>query len=305
MTSQAINRTLNLASAFCLAFIGWRFGAAYMAKDGAMAGFSGLDGTRIRVEGVAWRGAQKNIVLVASTNCHFCKESAPFYTLLSGSAAANGYRFVLLLREPIEDSKPFVRELGLGSSVEFRRTDPVSIGVRMTPTLLVLSSNGVVERSWVGKLTPKQEVEVYSALKLANPNPRPSDSNTTTVVPVAAAELAGALRRGAVVVDIQERSRFDEAHIEGALNIPIDELIPRAPHELPSDAPIYLYCVEYRNRICTPLAQSLSKHGCDAASRVLEYAGFTNSKVIGDDLAALGAAGVPIFGSPCRPQATQ
>ena len=44
-----------------------------------------------------------------------------------------------------------------------------------------------------------------------------------------------------LLLDVRTRSEFDSGHIEGAVNIPLQELASRS-NELPQDQPIVIYC---------------------------------------------------------------
>lgn len=54
-------------------------------------------------------------------------------------------------------------------------------------------------------------------------------------------EIDGLAEGGACMLDVREPKEWEEAHIEGALHIPPDQLRDRLT-ELPSAATIFLYC---------------------------------------------------------------
>ena len=53
---------------------------------------------------------------------------------------------------------------------EVVRLNPGSINVRGTPTLILVDREGVVLKTWIGKLTVEQEVDVLSNLFGTSPN---------------------------------------------------------------------------------------------------------------------------------------
>lgn len=61
-----------------------------------------------------------------------------------------------------------------------------------------------------------------------------SEANSAT----SAQEL---LEEGATLVDVRTPAEHAEAHLEGTLNVPVDELLPRLS-ELPKDKPVIVYC---------------------------------------------------------------
>jgi rhodanese-related sulfurtransferase len=64
-------------------------------------------------------------------------------------------------------------------------------------------------------------------------------SDTSEVSPTAAdvALRAG----GAVLIDVRERSEYEQAHIPGSILIPLAEL-PRRMSEIPADQDVYVHC---------------------------------------------------------------
>lgn len=49
------------------------------------------------------------------------------------------------------------------------------------------------------------------------------------------------LLKGGVVVDVRTPAEFAEGHVEGALNVPVDQL-PARLSELPADRTVIVYC---------------------------------------------------------------
>src|SRR5205807_639643 len=63
-----------------------------------------------------------------------------------------------------------------------------------------------------------------------------------TSVPVSADELQSMMARGEVlVVDVRPRLEYDSGHLQGAISVPIQDLIARLG-ELPRDRKIVTYC---------------------------------------------------------------
>ena len=67
-----------------------------------------------------------------------------------------------------------------------------------------------------------------------------------------------------IVIDVREPDEYAQGHVEGAINIPPDQLLAGAPQlkDIPKDHPIILYC----------------KSGArsNSASHILDALGFTN-----------------------------
>jgi len=68
------------------------------------------------------------------------------------------------LTEELKQSREYLRSLNV-SIDEVKQTPPGSVGVRATPTLILINSGGIVVNSWVGRLQSDKEAEVLSQLQ--------------------------------------------------------------------------------------------------------------------------------------------
>lgn len=134
-----------------------RSGAAVMVSD-VVKGKS-LDG---RALGVDWAKNHRTLVLAISTKCHFCKDSIPFYRKLS--AADKDVKMVAVLPQSITESQQFLGDAGVHVDDVKQASLLSSLGVRGTPTLLLVNDIGVVTDVWIGKLQPDGEAQVFSAV---------------------------------------------------------------------------------------------------------------------------------------------
>lgn len=58
---------------------------------------------------------------------------------------------------------------------------------------------------------------------------------------IAATEAKALVQQGALLIDVRTPDEFDVKHLDGAINIPVDQLEARAA-ELPKDKDLILYC---------------------------------------------------------------
>lgn len=298
---RTFNWVLNTISVLCATFVIWQVARNYFLSSTRSSGFVDQVGSNVKLAGASWSTSPKTVVLALSTQCHFCKVSAGFYRTLVGSARPERFRVVAAVRESAQELRPHLAELGIESVQTVGEVDFATLGVEVTPTVLVVDRGGTVQAAWRGKLTPSQEREVFAAVQTEMPRQlKGSPSSGAPVIPVRAAELLTLLKSPhTILLDIRERPRFYEAHITGALNMPLDEFVPRGPHELPQDDAILLYCIEYSSGGCSSQAR-FTTWGCEEAIRGLDYVGMTQVRPIADDLATLAAKGIPVEGKPCR-----
>jgi thioredoxin-related protein len=125
-------------------------------------------GTVVKLPGSVPTNPQPTLVLALSKHCHFCQESVGFYQKLTAlkNSSSHGLRMVAVLPEKQEEAEGYLKEQGIG--VDEVISMPVSkLGVRGTPTLLLLDSQNKLEELWIGKLDDSQESQVMERLKKA------------------------------------------------------------------------------------------------------------------------------------------
>jgi hypothetical protein len=113
-----------------------------------------------------WSANPETLVLGVRDGCHFCQASMPFYRLLSEAERAGKLHAHLLAVMP---DPPEVGVLDMHSGgVDVRGVfnHPLSeLHVDVTPTLLLVDSQGKIERAWVGQLSDSQQKTVLNALE--------------------------------------------------------------------------------------------------------------------------------------------
>lgn len=119
-------------------------------------------GTKLALPGVDWGKSDRTLLMVLSTNCRFCTESAPFYQQLAQEKAKRGRgSIVAVLPQGADEAKKYLDDHGIGVD-EIKQAAPNSIGVRATPTIILVDQTGSVVESWVGKLPTAQESAVLN-----------------------------------------------------------------------------------------------------------------------------------------------
>src|SRR5579885_3681194 len=110
-----------------------------------------------KLPGVDWASNEKTLVLAISTTCHFCRESEPFYRRLRQELGGR-MKIIAVLPPPTTEAEQYLKSADL-------RVDQVKelsldrIGVRGTPTILLVDGKGVVTPSgWVNFRTRNRSV---------------------------------------------------------------------------------------------------------------------------------------------------
>lgn len=109
---------------------------------------------------------QRTILLVLSTQCHFCTEGAPFYRLLVEQCRTRGIHSVAVFPQSIPEGSAYLSNHGITVDA-VQQISPRSINVQGTPTLLMLTDSGIVEHVWVGKLASDGQQQVLASIDRA------------------------------------------------------------------------------------------------------------------------------------------
>jgi hypothetical protein len=115
-------------------------------------------GAKLTAEPVNWHDSPKNVVLLLSTTCHFCKESSGFYRKLVEDCRSHARTVALFPQTPLE-AQAYLKAEDVQVD-EVKHADFQSLQIGGTPTLLLVDSNGVVQKVWLGKLPEAKEQEV-------------------------------------------------------------------------------------------------------------------------------------------------
>jgi hypothetical protein len=128
-------------------------------------------GTQLSLPGVEWSRANRTLLMVLSTQCHFCSESADFYRRLLPEARARNIPVVAAFAQSPEEARQYLGNLGLPlSSIAVTQTPPAVLQVPGTPTVMVVDGKGLVIRAWAGKLPAQTEGEVFMEINSSGGN---------------------------------------------------------------------------------------------------------------------------------------
>lgn len=119
-----------------------------------------LVGTTVSLPGVDWAGNRQTLLLVLAKGCHFCTESASFYKQIALAATQRGdFQVVALFPQDESEAREYLNQIEVPIN-EVKQISIGKIGVRGTPTLLLVDKTGVIKEAWLGRLQPDKEAEV-------------------------------------------------------------------------------------------------------------------------------------------------
>jgi len=178
--NKHINLGLNLLIAAVLVSIGvvvirhyWHSGRSSVPPRD----YGVPTGSKVSLHDIDWEKNGQTLLLVLDTGCQYCTASAPFYQELVRKTAHNRrVQLIAALPQEIRNSKQYLSELNVPID-DIRQSSLTALGVKGTPTLILIDSKGEVMQSWPGKLSPEKEREVL--LKLGSP-----DSSSAELHPI-------------------------------------------------------------------------------------------------------------------------
>lgn len=168
---KAANIALIIACALLIGALARNYYLSRLPDPGVKLGIE--KGEPVKLSGDAsadTQTAQTTLVLALSTHCGFCQESVPFYQKLAAfkNSSPARVRLATVMSESKEEIEAYLKKQGIAADAVFSM--PVSqIGVKGTPTLLLLDGQNKLIESWVGKLNSQEESEVIAHLQKACP----------------------------------------------------------------------------------------------------------------------------------------
>lgn len=108
-----------------------------------------------------WKQHRHTLVLALNTGCHFCEQSVPFYRSLGDRLEHGGIDLDLVAVFPNDPAQ--VRQFMTREALRIRSVSAApleKLRVNATPTVILVDDKGRVERSWVGFLSPAEELDL-------------------------------------------------------------------------------------------------------------------------------------------------
>jgi len=199
-------------------------------------------GTLVDSWATHWNQATRHLVLVVTTSCPACRQSAPLYEALSRRAKdSQDTRLVVVSNEPVDAVRGWLDVNAIQPEEIVQVEDLAEVGVFLVPTLLIVDQKGGVTDVVVGQLSAKQEEELRA--RVDDPLgsvPLDYSSASSEIDETTLGHLLDTL--GPLVVDIRDRDAYEQDPGVATVNIPGQELSARAPIELSRSRPLIVDC---------------------------------------------------------------
>ena len=236
-------------------------------------------GDEVAIADVNWAENGRTLVFALQPDCGYTDASIPFYRDLLASLPAGHIRPVLVTPHTVAIGQQMATDYKLAIT-DIRRASFSTLKAPGSPTLLLVDARGRLVESWVGKLSPAKETDLFA--RLALPRARAAAATSTIVEP------DPAVVAGAIVVDTRDRDEIAAGPIRGALTMPLNEVQTRLVHEVPAGTRVVAVC-DYCVR-CGETNPALPTR-CDLVRRVMGQLGFNEVELVGRvEIAAKPAA---------------
>jgi hypothetical protein len=160
---KKVEVTANIAIIMVAIMIGVVFVQKYFPRDKSREAIATPLGEKVAIPNVEWGQKKKTVILALQEGCRYCSDSASFYQQLAKEAEKRAIQIVAVLPQPVEKSESYLESLKIPINT-IRQASFPSIGIRGTPTILLVDTEGKVTDSWVGKLSLDKEKEVLERL---------------------------------------------------------------------------------------------------------------------------------------------
>jgi peroxiredoxin len=157
------NISLIAAAVVFIAVISWLFWRHYSSLRRPHSAIQ--PGTRLTLPEVDWSASPQTLLLFLSTECEYCTASARFYQrLVNRAALTHNTQLIAIFPQTINESREYLARHGIQVDT-LQKAVLASMGVRGTPTLILVDGNGVVINAWDGKVPLEVENEIVALVK--------------------------------------------------------------------------------------------------------------------------------------------
>jgi Thioredoxin-like domain len=162
-----LHKRLNLAANLMIVLVSLSIGVVLIKHYWHASGYANPPrdygvpaGSTVSLPGVDWEKNEQTLLLVLDTGCAYCTASSALYQQIVREAAQHQrVKLIAVLPQDVSNSKQYLSDLNVSIN-DVRQSSLQALGVKGTPTLILVNSKAEVVNSWPGKLPPAKEREV-------------------------------------------------------------------------------------------------------------------------------------------------
>jgi hypothetical protein len=165
---KTIGTIANIGIILATMMVGFIFVKNYILKPANSIGgrdIVKLIGAKLPMPDVNWTKNSQTLLFVLQKGCRYCADSALFYQRIAGDEKIKSKtQLIAVFPHSTVEGAEYLKQLSIPIS-EIKEIPLNDLGVRGTPTLLLVDSSGVVKNIWRGKLSANRENEVFNKLQ--------------------------------------------------------------------------------------------------------------------------------------------
>lgn len=219
-------------------------------------------GRTIKIDDVDWHEANRTVLLALRSTCAACEDSVGYYRkLLEACATSSGCRELVVTREPADTVRAWLRANEIPVKNVVTVPGPAALGLRVTPTLAIIDSQGIITDVAVGALNPALE-QSFLARTTHKRDAAPVNTERQPTVVDAEEDVPTLVRLSDVhLLDVRERDECIVNRLSGATCVPVRELGVRAPAEFARDSAMLVDCSKLSGTDCRQAVDKLFRVG--------------------------------------------
>lgn len=157
----------NIAVLAVAILIIWTFIGSYFTRRSLPPLQSGLQKGMpfTQLPGISYSDSPQTLIVAMNTQCHYCKESIPFYRRLAEQQAHGNKatRIVAVFPNSQEEVDQYLKENQLNLAT-VTAVDLSKLSLSGTPTMILVDSDGKIRDFWAGRLPDETEKQIVNAL---------------------------------------------------------------------------------------------------------------------------------------------
>lgn len=158
MKSTHIHRGLNIAIVLASVFLATALVQRYYFVKPTSA-------QTVSLTGVEFDKSKKTLLLFLRHDCEVCLQSLPLYRkLVDTFRDPTNVQLVLITPKPPVEAVALFEKEGLSFRTVLQGKSGL-LGVKLTPTLVLVDSTGSATGQWVGELSPQQQEQLWIMLR--------------------------------------------------------------------------------------------------------------------------------------------
>jgi len=124
-----------------------------------------LLGKTVQIPSLDFHASPVTVLLILSSQCGYCRESLPFYRVMSEKRKGKNIRVIAVFPGELEEGKHFLSDQGVVVD-QIVQASFQDLSVPATPTVAVTDDHGTILRAWVGLLPDDKQKSVLRKLSL-------------------------------------------------------------------------------------------------------------------------------------------